>query len=218
MHRAHVPTGIRRGAYLPELESLRGIAILLVFLFHADVILGFPFRNRSEIWPALPLALVWMGHTGVTLFFVLSAFLLSRPFLAEAYGGRHVQRPNFYARRALRILPLFYVAVLVGTLATSHHLVDLRRALPYLGFLYVLPGTASPMFPYAAAWWSLAVEAQFYALLPPLALAFNRSRAATFVLLAAFAAGWTVVMMGWLKTPIPHSPSHSACWAAPPCS
>ena len=46
--------------------------------------------TAGEFWPALPMAFVWMGHTGVTLFFVLSAFLLSRPFLAEAYGGRHV--------------------------------------------------------------------------------------------------------------------------------
>ena len=167
----HVPTGIRRGAYVPELESLRGIAILLVFLFHADVILGIPFRNRAETLagaaPGVPLDGPHGRHP------VLRPERLSpvTPFPGRGYGGRHVSRRDFYARRALRILPLFYVAVLVATVATSHHLADLRRALPYLCFLYVLPGAASPMFPYAAAWWSLAVELQFYAALPLIALA-----------------------------------------------
>ena len=199
----HVPTGIRRGAYVPELESLRGIAILLVFVFHADALLGIPFRGRGEVWPALPMALLWMGHTGVTLFFVLSAFLLSRPFLAEAYGGRHVSRREFYRRRALRILPLFYVAVLVATVATSRHLSDVRRAIPHLCFLYAVPGAAGSVFPYSAAWWSLAVEVQFYVVLPFVALAFHRSLGTTLVLFTAFAAAWTAVMTGWLPVPLP---------------
>lgn len=192
-----VPTGIRRGAYLPELESLRGIAILLVYAFHADGILGFPLRSRAGTWPSLPVALVWGGHTGVSLFFVLSAFLLTLPFLAEANGGRPVSRRDFYVRRALRILPLFYAAVLVATLATCHRLADLRHALPYLTFTFFWPGSAVPMQPYGAAWWSLAVEVQFYAALPLLAFAFGRSRALTLALLIGFVACWTATWVGW---------------------
>ena len=199
----HVPTGIRRGAYVPELESLRGIAILLVFVFHADALLGAPFRSRGQFWPALPMAFLWMGHTGVTLFFVLSAFLLSRPFLAEAYGGRHVSRREFYRRRALRILPLFYVAVLVATVATSRHLSDLRHTFPHLCFLYAIPGAATSLFPYDAAWWSLSVEVQFYVVLPFVALAFHRSLGTTLLLFTLLAAAWTAVMTGWLRVPLP---------------
>lgn len=79
------PAGIRRSStYFPELESLRGIAIVLVVVFHADAVMLVPFFNREGSWPSLPLALVFAGHTGVTLFFVLSAFLLGLPFLKEA--------------------------------------------------------------------------------------------------------------------------------------
>jgi len=149
------------------------------------------------------MAFLWMGHTGVTLFFVLSAFLLSRPFLAEAYGGRHVSRREFYRRRALRILPLFYVAVLVATVATSRHLSDLRHAFPHLCFLYAIPGAATSLFPYDAAWWSLSVEVQFYVVLPFVALAFHRSLGTTLLLFTLLAAAWTAVMTGWLRVPLP---------------
>src|SRR5215475_5521828 len=130
------PAGIRRGStYFPELESLRGLAILLVFVFHADGVLLAPFRSHVGAQSPLPLAFVWAGHSGVTLFFVLSAFLLSLPFLDEANGGRPVSRPHFYERRALRILPLYVAVVVVGTILTSRTLADLWRGLPYLAFL-----------------------------------------------------------------------------------
>jgi peptidoglycan/LPS O-acetylase OafA/YrhL len=147
-----------RATFLPELEGLRGVAILLVYFFHADAILGFPFRNRSGRWPSLPVALVWSGYTGVSLFFVLSAFLLALPFFAEADGGRPVALRTFYARRALRILPLFYVAVLLATLLKARDADDLRNAIPYLTFAYSWPGVGASMLPFSAAWWSLAVE------------------------------------------------------------
>jgi peptidoglycan/LPS O-acetylase OafA/YrhL len=103
-----VPAGIRRrSTYFPEVESLRGLAIALVFVFHADRALLFSVRTRDGAESPLALLYVWAGHTGVTLFFVLSAFLLSLPFLDEAYGGRTVSRRQFYERRALRILPLY---------------------------------------------------------------------------------------------------------------
>ena len=83
----HVPAGIRDArSYSPELESLRGVACLLVFLFHAS---GTVDSGAQGVGPLR--AFVYAGHTGVTLFFVLSAFLLSRPFLAQARGGPRVR-------------------------------------------------------------------------------------------------------------------------------
>jgi peptidoglycan/LPS O-acetylase OafA/YrhL len=92
--------------FLPELESVRGIAILLVFAFHVDGFVRFPF----SVAPSVPLSLAFVhaGFTGVDLFFVLSAFLLSLPFLAEGAGGRRVVVREYALRRALRILPLYY--------------------------------------------------------------------------------------------------------------
>jgi peptidoglycan/LPS O-acetylase OafA/YrhL len=182
-----VPAGIRRSTvYLPELESLRGIAIALVLVFHADAASTFPFVSRVGAWPSPALAYVWSGHTGVTLFFILSGFLLSLPFLEEAYGGRRVSRPQFYARRALRILPLYYAAIVAATVITSRTVGELERGVPYLAFLESKPDLVTPMPPFSGVWWSLATEAQFYVLLPLIALAFGRSRRTTLLVLAAY--------------------------------
>jgi len=192
-----VPAGIRRGStYFPELESLRGLAIALVFVFHADRALLFPVRTRDGAESPLPLLYVWAGHTGVTLFFVLSAFLLSLPFLDEAYGGRTVSRRQFYERRALRILPLYWVVVVVATILSSHTLADLWRGVPYLAFLQSKPNLPTPMRPYSGVWWSLATEVQFYVLLPLIALAFGRSRRVTLALLAGYAVAYLAVATG----------------------
>jgi peptidoglycan/LPS O-acetylase OafA/YrhL len=192
-----VPAGIRRGStYFPELESLRGLAIALVFVFHADGDLLFPVRNRVGLQSPLPLLYVWAGHTGVTLFFVLSAFLLSLPFLDEAHGGRRVSRRQFYVRRALRILPLYWVVVVAATILSSHTLADLWRGVPYLGFLQSKPNLPTPMRPYSGVWWSLATEVQFYVLLPLIALAFGRSRRVTLALLAGYAVAYLAVATG----------------------
>jgi peptidoglycan/LPS O-acetylase OafA/YrhL len=200
-----VPAGIRRSTtYLPEIESLRGIAIALVFVFHADVWSTFPFLSRTGSWPSPALGYVWSGHTGVTLFFILSGFLLSLPFLEEAYGGRRVSWRLFYTRRALRILPLYYVAVVAATAITAHGLADLWRGVPYLAFLESKPGLTTPMPPFSGVWWSLATEMQFYAVLPLVALAFARSRRTTLCLLAVYGAAVLAislrpVMDPWLR-------------------
>src|SRR4029453_9298894 len=106
------PPGIGSSAYLPELEGLRGLAILLVVAFHChSVACGIA---REDACGRAPLALIGAGHTGVGLFFVLSAFLLSLPFLRESAGGTKVSRWRFYQRRALRILPLYWGVLAVG--------------------------------------------------------------------------------------------------------
>ena len=191
--------GLRRSSvFLPELESVRGIAVTLVFAFHADALVRFPFIVPTT---TLPLAFVRAGFTGVDLFFVLSAFLLSLPLLAEAAGGRRVRRRDYFARRALRILPLYYAAVLTAAVLRAEHPGDLRRALPYLLFLDGIPGVADSLAPYNAVWWSLATEVQFYLILPLLPL-FLRSRAGRrtgAVLLGAYALAYAAVIQGRLR-------------------
>jgi len=171
------PAGIRASsAYLPELESLRGIAILLVMFFHADGVVRLPYSNSRGIWPSPLAAFVLAGHTGVSLFFILSAFLLSMPFLAQAEGGRPVSWVAFYRRRALRILPLYWTAVIVFMTLAAHHPADVLHALPYLAFVNSVPPWAEQIFPYTTALWSLATEVQFYVLLPLLSLCLGSPR------------------------------------------
>jgi peptidoglycan/LPS O-acetylase OafA/YrhL len=185
--------------FFPELEALRGLAALLVFAFHVD---GFVLFGQ----PTAPSALncfVRAGHTGVDLFFLLSGFLLALPFVADGLGGRHVSVRTYFTRRALRILPLYYAAVLVGTVLSATAPRDLLHALPYFLFLNSFAGTVTPLPPYHAVWWSLATEVQFYLLLPllPLALRTRRGRIAGGVALAAYALAYAAMVTGRLHMP-----------------
>lgn len=163
------PAGIRASAsFFPELESLRGWAILLVFLFHADGAITGDGRIGTTVSPAL--AFITAGHTGVTLFFVLSAFLLARPFLEEGCGGRRVERRNFFRRRVLRIMPLYAAAVAAAVALSYSNAGALVDGLCALFFLNSFTGSVSSLIPYSAVWWSLATEVQFYLVLPLLGL------------------------------------------------
>jgi len=174
------PAGVRRSStYFRELESLRGIAITLVFLYHSYFTFlhnggGLLVGTRGMLVSPVS-AFVIAGHTGVSLFFVLSAFLLSLPFLAEAAGGKRVVRSEYFARRALRILPLYWAAVVFASVACAERWSDVLRGVPYLVFVNSFGGVTAPLPPYYGVWWSLATEAQFYLLLPLIPL-FLRSR------------------------------------------
>jgi peptidoglycan/LPS O-acetylase OafA/YrhL len=142
----------------------------MVMVFHMD---------RQVVWPPswvgttlpMPLACLRAGHTAVTLFFVLSAFLLALPFLAEADGGRHIRVRDYLQRRALRVLPLYWAAVCVGTALSARTAADLLRGLPYLLFLNAAYGWFTPLEPYSTVWWSLVTEMEFYLVLPVVVIA-----------------------------------------------
>ena len=134
-------------------------------------------------------AFVIEGRTGVSLFFILSGFLLSLPFLTEIRGGNRVIRSDYYARRALRILPLYYAAVMAASVLSAASVSDLVRGVPYLLFLNAAD-LATPLLPYSAVWWSLATEVEFYLLLPllPLVMRSRGGRWAGVVVLCAYGA------------------------------
>ena len=176
--------GVREPShYLHELECLRGLAILLVFLFHAWGISGLQ-------WPAQPapgLGFIAAGNTGVTLFFVLSGFLLSLPWLRYWLipGQRQPSVLHYLQARAMRILPLYYCALAITWLATGNTETVARAAI----FQFV----SFSAFPYSVVWWTLVTEVQFYVLLPLLMslwISGRRGRWMCAVLLAAWAAAY----------------------------
>ncbi|QKE65779.1 acyltransferase [Aquipseudomonas campi] len=154
--------GLRQpGQFIPELESLRGWAILLVVAFHYFGIMTGgtePLASDSPAW----LRVVASGNTGVTLFFVLSGFLLSQPFIASLRGGRSVDIKRFYIARVLRIVPLYYLFVVLAWWSTGNTM----GALQAFAFIHV----GFSLFPFSVSWWSLCTEMQFYLLLPWLML------------------------------------------------
>jgi peptidoglycan/LPS O-acetylase OafA/YrhL len=102
----------KRARHYPALDGLRGIAILAVFFSHfggGHKSTNFIIRGWSHVADA--------GWMGVDLFFVLSGFLITGILIDSA--DREDRVKNFYARRALRIFPLFYGVLFGFLLLTS---------------------------------------------------------------------------------------------------
>src|SRR6188472_2734668 len=120
---------------IPALDGLRGIAIILVMLHHFTY-----YRPTSGI-DALIGDVLFFGWTGVDLFFVLSGFLITGILLDTRDGGHYFT--TFYARRILRIFPLYYLILLLAlvvlpkfpavhsVLIGQDDVVDLPRQWPY---------------------------------------------------------------------------------------
>ncbi len=148
----------------PLFDSLRGLAALAIVLTHVGLASG---ANTSAFYGPMTARL----DVGVTLFFVLSGFLLYRPFVAGRLEGRPAPRVRDYARRrVLRIVPAYWLALTV--LAIWPGLAFTGPRWTYYGFVqnydmgWVLGGLGQA--------WSLAVEASFYVLLPFYALVLAR--------------------------------------------
>lgn len=169
MTRRDSPHGRR---HLNELDGIRGIAVLLVMTFHLGM-RQFAGKNPIDFF-------IGSGWTGVDLFFVLSGFLITS-ILLDTRRQQHYFR-NFYVRRALRILPLYYFAVagfLLVVLPLAHrvHLLHLVRP-EYTAFYWLHLSNLSSAFGFMATspighFWSLSVEEQFYFVWPLLVFALD---------------------------------------------
>lgn len=147
--------------YMPQLDGLRCLAVIAVWLQHW----GFPPIRASKV-----LAQIEPGAMGVWVFFVLSGFLITRILLhsrAELDAGcgttLHAAK-IFYARRFLRILPVYYLTLLVAAMI----LPEVRHVF-WWHFTYNtnIWATLHPhQYPAGTHFWSLAVEEQFYLIWP----------------------------------------------------
>ena len=161
-------------AHGTALDCVRGIAILLVVIFHYFIVQS--FKDPNAPWFITVLSWTWGG---VDLFFVLSGFLIGANLLANQGASNLVS--VFYSRRLLRIVPL-YILFMGGYIALEPFLVALQTE-PALQLLE-RPGQA-PLWEYAlffqnfrivangkwpGLWfgptWSLAVEMHFYLVAP----------------------------------------------------
>lgn len=191
-----VPRQASTGRFFSEIESMRGLASFLVLLLHMQGWLRWGLDVDGSSWPLS--VLVLGGHSGVSLFFVISGFLLGGPFVAEIMGGRRVSRRGYAERRARRILPLYVLAVIVACAVTARQLADVRRGVPYLLFLQAVPGFTQRLGPFSDVWWSLATEVQCYLLLPLLPILWRRcgGRVAAMLLSVAM-VGYIVLAQRW---------------------
>jgi peptidoglycan/LPS O-acetylase OafA/YrhL len=151
---------------MPELDTIRGIAILAVIIFHGFEDIASASTVRP-FWQVSLLNAINQGWTGVNLFFVLSGFLITGILLETRNAPDYYSR--FYSHRILRILPAYYMLLLVL------FVLGLTRVLPgtdlykFLGLSCIYLSNLATLFGVTVYYWplwSLAVEEHFYLIWP----------------------------------------------------
>lgn len=144
---------------LPNLDLIRAFAILFVLYYHiTQMLAGNLFTNRT---------LFYFGHHGVTIFFVLSGFLVGGIY----YKKENVQPAKFWLSRFLRTYPPYLAMLVVSWLS-----VYLTRKEPFdFGFLLLIQNFYKEI-PYFLVSWSLAVEEHFYLLFALLIIAIGNRK------------------------------------------
>ena len=184
--------------HIPQLDGLRAIAILLVLLTH--------FWKYPEGYPLLNLV-AQFGWVGVDLFFVLSGFLITGILIRTREDQRYFA--NFYARRSLRIFPIYILLLLLVfvVLPQFSTLPDRVNDDKYLYFFYL-----SNVALAAGGWqlfllditWTLSVEEQFYIIWPFLVKVLNQRWLArlcvVLILLVPFVRWFVWNEFGWMWT------------------
>ena len=153
---------------IPAMDGLRAIALGLVFLYHA-----WGANPKGVVLPGniSPRFMSTFGQMGVLLFFVLSGFLLFQPYARAIISGTGLPATRtFYLRRALRILPAYWSAVILIAIIVDPTLWQPDRIwhiISHLTFLYTFHWDT--LHSLNGVFWSLGIEMQFYIILPLLA-------------------------------------------------
>jgi peptidoglycan/LPS O-acetylase OafA/YrhL len=159
---SHVPSTDKRRGRMPALDGFRGCAVLAVFFYHFS--LPILAANPHGVMTRFVLHVLLSGSVGVDMFFALSGFLITG-ILLDVRGTPHYFR-NFYARRVLRIFPLYYLVLTIAFVGFGWTNA-IRPFVPHQAWLWLYVANFAalrhvsfvPMFDH---FWSLAVEEQFY--------------------------------------------------------
>jgi len=183
--------------YLPGLNAIRAFAALIVLIFHFDLFFAKHFGiTAMTIFPTN-----YQASTAVTLFFVLSGFLITYLMLLEKAKSNTIRIKFFYIRRITRIWPLYFLIIFFTILLNYVAGNNLIRDEPGILFLYcsflgnviepfgiTVHNAHSIIFPMMVLW-SLGVEEQFYLVWPILNKTFNK----TVTVLFTFIIAWQIL-------------------------
>ncbi len=141
--------------YLPELDGVRGLAILWVVLYHCHPRLQGTWLYGASLW----------GWSGVILFFILSGFLITAILLGTRDQPRAMH--NFHARRALRIWPVYALVLIVVYLNAPWFIGppvwEAVKTAPWLAYIFFAQNLFHLTLPPAIGpTWAVAIEEQYY--------------------------------------------------------
>ena len=151
-----------RLGYLPYLDGVRGVAILMVLAYHADA----PFFKG--------------GFIGVDVFFVLSGFLITSLLIKERDRDGRIDLPHFYTRRALRLLPAVVTLLVVFLIVSWFVADDFRRSATDALIVLFYGANWARSFGHSlfalGHTWSLSIEEQFYLVWPVAFILLSRAK------------------------------------------
>lgn len=160
-------------SFFEGLNALRFFAALLVVMHHSETI-----RNKNGLCNLEWLGAFRNGGNAVTFFFVLSGFLITYLLLKENNNTGSISIKKFYIKRTLRIWPLYFLLVIIGTLILpqAFSLLKINYIMPYTFgqvwyyFLFFFPGLVTFYFGnhLLEPLWSIGVEEVFYLMWAPL--------------------------------------------------
>ena len=175
---------------MQALDGLRALAIIYVIIFHALYLTQTEFKsigdfvNFSESTPAW-LNWIWHGDKGVDMFFIISGFLIASIMMKEHQKNGNVNIPRFYARRALRIIPVYVLALAIAALAKRG-----GGNAEYFWTNLLFINNILPLEKIFIPWsWSLSIEVQFYILFPFILLfLYTRKKPVLYLIMFIFIA------------------------------
>jgi peptidoglycan/LPS O-acetylase OafA/YrhL len=164
------------GQFIPEIDGLRFVAILSVYVYHlaGDVLRHSSAASSPVLEGGWLFSVTQILNVGVPLFFAISGFILGMPFAAARLeGGRSVSLKKYFLRRVTRLEPpyilcllLFFGLKVVGARGTAHEL--LPNLVASMFYVHNLVYHSPSVINFVA--WSLEIEIQFYVLAPRFAI------------------------------------------------
>ena len=150
------------------LDSLRGFSTILIVVYHTSFVSGYTVAHADSVG-----AYIDRLNIGVAIFFVLSGFLIFRPFAHSLIHGSPLPKTrNYYLKRAARILPGYWLALFV--LAGLDALTIVNTSGFIRNVFIVHSFTEHNVFTGIRQAWTLAVEMSFYVVVPAFAYVFVR--------------------------------------------
>jgi peptidoglycan/LPS O-acetylase OafA/YrhL len=201
---------------LHGLDGLRGLAALAVFGVHYNQIIDV----ETRVGPFDFYLLLANGEYGVALFFILSGFLLSQPFWKSMLNAAPWPDTRTYViRRLARIVPAYYLALTILILLAGYWRYPQAWTDILLHYSFLFNYAEFSIFSINPPFWTLAVEVQFYCLLPLLFVLIRRcslrSSIAVLILLSLLAYGLNYWLITSIDQVIPWPWSTALTWVRP---